>query len=873
MVQLKPTIMKHFYFISFVLFTALLQGQTITFPDVELKNRLLEANPSTYIAKDINGSAVAIDTNADDEIDISEAQAIYQLDISDSNITDLDGLENFINLTRLEINLNNISTFDGTPYSNLEYLDFSNNDLTTTNLTGLSNLQIFWAFGNPFTTIDVSSLIALDFFDISFCDNLTSLDVSNLTNLTDISCSSNGSMTSLNLNGCTALEDLSCSYSGLTSLDLSGLSSLDTMFAQQNNIATIDVTGAVSLGNINIAYNQVTSLVVHDLPALQSISASGNMISSLDIQNCPFFFTLVIEDNQLSTLDLSNVPSTVIVRAQNNLIEDLILAENNAIVQIGLTNNLLTEINLNECIDLNWGSFDNNPNLESILMKNGSAESLINVDIDNLPNLQYVCADTEHLNSVQNWLISEGYSNVNVNTYCSFTPGGTFYEIQGQSQYDFDSDGCSITDSMLPFLSYNIDDGTTVEMGIADSTGVYRIPVQEGLYTITPTNIDPALYDIFPDSFTVELPEDGNPFEQDFCIVPNSVVNDLEVILTPLTPARPGFDANYQLMVKNVGNQILSGDLTMTYPENLMTFLESDVMSDSSTSNSFTWNFTDLIPFQSFTVEITFTINPPTDPDFPVNIDDILSFTATANPIVDDNSPDNNVFVLDQTVVGSFDPNDIVCLEGTTISTDDVGKDVHYRIRFENTGTFTAENIVVANIIDTQKLDLSSIQVLNGSHEFVTRLIGNKVEFIFENINLPFDDANNDGFILYKIKTLATLDEGDIFSNSANIYFDFNFPIETNNYSTVVSDNLSVNEFETLNELTMYPNPVSDILTYRTPYTVENIKIHNLLGKLIEDIAPLQNATDIDVSNLADGIYFIDFISENKKITKKFIKI
>ncbi|MCK8479692.1 DUF7619 domain-containing protein [Psychroserpens algicola] len=864
--------MKHFYFISFLLLTALAQSQIITFPDAELKNKLLASSTESYIAVDSAGNAVAIDTNSDNEIDITEASVIYELDISSSNISDLTGLEHFVNLIQLEVNLNNISTFDGTAFTNLEYLNFSNNSLTSTNLTGLSNLQIFWAFGNPFTSIDVSDLSSLSLLDISYCDNLTSLDVSNLTNLTDLSCTSNDSMTNLNLNGCTALEDLGCAYSALTSLDLSGLTSLSTMFAEQNNITSIDVTGAVSLGNLNIAFNQVTSLVVHDLPVLQSISASGNMISNLDIQNCPLFFTLVMGDNQLTSLDLSNVPSTTIVQVENNLLETINLAENNDIVQIRLSNNLLTEINLNNCSSLNWGSFDNNPNLESILMKNGSTESLFNININNLPNLQYVCADTEHLNDVQIWLNNNGYGNVNINSYCSFTPGGEFFEIHGLSQYDFESNGCSTTDTTVPFMSYSIDDGIIEAIGVADSTGVYRIPVQQGSYTITPTQIDPTLYDVFPNSFTVEFPQDGSTFEQNFCIVPNSTVNDLEVILTPLTPARPGFDANYRLMIKNVGNQILSGDVSLTYPENLTTFLESDVMFDNSTSDSYTWNITNLIPFQSFTVELVFNVNPPTDPDFPVNIDDILSFVATVNPIENDITPENNTHTLDQTVVGSFDPNDILCLEGDSILLENVGEFVHYRIRFENTGTFPAQNIVVKNNIDTQKFDLSSLTVLDGSHEFVTRIIDNEIEFILEDINLPFDDANNDGFILYKIRTLASLMEGDMFSNSAEIYFDFNFPIETNNYNTtIVTDNLSVHESE-VTDLTIYPNPVDDLLIFNTDIDIDNIQILDVLGKLIKEVTPNYNTNKVNVSNLTNGMYFIVFESDNKRIIRKFLK-
>ncbi|MGS2725367.1 DUF7619 domain-containing protein [Psychroserpens sp. BH13MA-6] len=866
--------MKTIYYSAILLFTCFAQGQIINFPDVELKNKLLASSNSNFIALDVNGNPINIDSNADNEIDINEAQAIYELNISSSNITDLTGLENFINLIRLEINLNNIATFDGTAFTNLEYLNFSNNNLTSTNLTGLSNLQIFWAHGNPFSSIDLSTLSSLTILDISYCDNLTSLDVSNLTNLTDLHCTSNDNMTSLNVNGCTALEDLNCQYGALTSLDLSGLANLSTMFAENNNLSSIDVTGAISLGNLNITSNQITSLTVQDLPVLQSISAAGNLISNFSIQNCPLFFTLVMSDNQLNTLDLSGVPNTVIVEVQNNVLDNLIVAENNNINQIKLANNLFTEINLNNCTNLNWGSFNNNPNLESILLKNGSIESLININISNLPNLQYVCADDEQLNDVQSWLSNNGYGTININTYCSFNPGGEFYEIQGQSQFDFDSDGCTVSDAMVPFMTFTINDGTNEGIAIADSTGSYRIPVQAGSYTITPISIDPALFDVTPLNYTVDFPLEASPFNQDICIVPNSVVNDLEALLIPLTPARPGFDSQYQLMVKNTGNQVISGTVNLVYPEDLVTFIDSDIPFDASTINSFTWNFNDLNPFQSYTVNITFNVNPPTDPDFPVNIDDVLAYTATANPITDDITPDNNVFSLDQVVVGSFDPNDILCLEGETILIDHVGDYVHYRIRFENTGTFPAQNIVVENDIDLQKFDLSSLKILTSNHQFESRVTGNKVEFIFENINLPFDDANNDGFILYKIRTLPTLELEDTFVNSANIYFDYNFPIETNSYSTtVVTDNLSVNDFEFSDSVSIYPNPVEDILTYHSASKMENIQICNSLGKLVKNIKPNQSANSLNISQLSSGVYVIHFQSEHNKVTKKFIKM
>ena len=147
--------MKKIYILTILLLVSCMaSAQIINFPDAELKNKLLAASPTNFIAVDGNGDAVAIDTNADSEIDTAEALLIYELYLASSNLTDLTGLENFTNLTWLEVNLNDLTVFDGTAFTNLEHLNFSNNNLTTVDVTGLTNLEIFWAFGNPFTTVD-----------------------------------------------------------------------------------------------------------------------------------------------------------------------------------------------------------------------------------------------------------------------------------------------------------------------------------------------------------------------------------------------------------------------------------------------------------------------------------------------------------------------------------------------------------------------------------------------------------------------------------------------------------------------------------------------------------------------------------------------
>ncbi len=230
---------------------------------------------------------------------------------------------------------------------------------------------------------------------------------------------------------------------------------------------------------------------------------------------------------------------------------------------------------------------------------------------------------------------------------------------------------------------------------------------------------------------------------------------------------------------------------------------------------------------------------------------------------------------MNQTVVDSFDPNDKTCLEGATIPPSAVGKYVHYLIRFENKGTAEAQNVVVKDMIDTSKFDVNSLVVTQGSHPFVTRISEtNKVEFIFENINLPFDDATNDGYVAFKIKTKPSLVVGDSFSNTASIYFDYNFPIVTNTATTSVLQSLGNIDFEFDSYFSVYPNPAKNSLNVdiKKQIKVSSISIYNTLGQQILVIPNAQYTKQVDVSNLKTGNYFIKLTSDKGSSVGKFIK-
>ena len=447
---------------------------------------------------------------------------------------------------------------------------------------------------------------------------------------------------------------------------------------------------------------------------------------------------------------------------------------------------------------------------------------------------------------------------------------GEFYTISGSNKIDSDNNGCDQNDDFLPHLKYVITNGIVSGTIIPNASGNYSISVQEGTHTFTPIFENPDYFLVSPTSATVTFPAETSTFTQNFCITPNGIHNDLEVNIIPLGPARPGFDAIYKIIYKNKGNQVQSGTVSFAYNAAVLDFANASVTPSSQPMNYINWDFTSLKPFETRDIFVTFNVNSPLETP-PVNGGFVLDYTLSVYSSVVEETPDDNIFVLHQTVVNSFDPNNKVCLEGSSILPEMVGKYVHYVINFENTGTANAENIVVMDMIDTTKFDISSFVPITGSHLFTTKISGNnKVEFIFENINLPFDDANNDGYLAFKIKTNSDLNIGDSFSNSASIYFDFNAPIVTDPAVTAIGTLLANNNFEFDSAFSILPNPANSMIQISNLSNEEfEIQITSMLGKvLIQE----KYSDTIDVSNLSQGMYLVTVHQGERTSTQKLIK-
>lgn len=85
---------------------------------------------------------------------------------------------------------------------------------------------------------------------------------------------------------------------------------------------------------------------------------------------------------------------------------------------------------------------------------------------------------------------------------------------------------------------------------------------------------------------------------------------------------------------------------------------------------------------------------------------------------------------------------------------------------------------------------------------------------------------------------------------------------------------LGMNNFE-IAKITLYPNPVADILTLNSKESVKEITIYDMQGKQLNDFYynSSNTITKLDVSALQNGIYFLKIETESGRVaTEKFIK-
>ncbi|MEW5675852.1 T9SS type A sorting domain-containing protein [Flavobacterium enshiense] len=726
---------KKIFFSLFVIFLSTLAfGQcpsgSVTFYNQGQIDYFLTAYPN---CTEINGSVV---------LDPANGSAITNLN-GLRNITRINGSFRITQHNSLVGNLNGLE--------NLTYIGGSIyiNDTWISNISGIRNL----------THVGGSLEIASNHIsDFSPLNNITYIGGSlTLSNDTDTSNYSGLALRVTNIPG-----DLNYWLRTISDRDLHPLSALRSIG-----------------GNAAISVDNLTTL--SGLDSLQTIGGSLNLTLNSQITNLQPLASLT----SLGGLNIigntnSNVTSLSAFSQITSLNQGLFISGMAGLTSLaGLDNLSSVTGQLYISGNTNLGSINN--------LSGANLSGLTQLRISSNPNLT-LCNEL----NVCNYLIGGGtyeiYGNgQGCNDFNQFIEScNTRWKnlIKGNIRIDYNANGCAPDDLPMPQAMVRATTlGNNVYYTFTNSNGDYRMFVPQGGYIVNP-QYTPNNFNFTPLSSTVNFSGVGAQQTFDFCAVPSQIVNDVKIDFFPLDPARPGFDVFYRIKYTNSGTTIMSGAVNFTFDAGKMNFVNSSVPVASQNANVLTWNYTNLYPMQSGFITLKFTVLPPPI----VNSLDRIPLSASISSLTTDQIPANNTFSMNHLVVNSYDPNDKTVLEGDMILYQDIDEYLHYVIRFQNTGTASAVNVkVVDTFVD--KLDPTTIEIVEFSHSGSVQIKNNVAEFLFDNINLPdstTDEPGSHGYISFKIKPNYNAYAGTTINNTANIYFDFNAPIITNTTATYV---------------------------------------------------------------------------------------
>jgi len=358
-----------------------------------------------------------------------------------------------------------------------------------------------------------------------------------------------------------------------------------------------------------------------------------------------------------------------------------------------------------------------------------------------------------------------------------------------------------------------------------------------------------------------------------FPLVPLITYHNAAVSIAPHNAAMPGFLHNVWVTYTNTGNQPESGTVAFTNPPETV-FVNATPSQGGSiiaTPTGFTYDFSNLQPFQSATISVKMQIPPiPT-----VSIGQILQHSAA---VFIENALSENISAnVAVQIRAAYDPNDKIEIHGPEIPIQTFTAEDYltYTIRFENTGNANALNIKVTDVLDV-KLDATTVKMVSASHDVVMDRVGPNLTWRFNSVNLPptseTDPLLGHGYLTFKVKPATGFTAGDVIPNEASIYFDFNPAIVTETFETKFVNLLHVASNESEN-FQMYPNPASDQITISlSSAVIKKVKLYDVTGKKLKEENFESRTVQMPLNDISSGMYFLEITSDSgQKSSKKLI--
>ncbi len=370
----------------------------------------------------------------------------------------------------------------------------------------------------------------------------------------------------------------------------------------------------------------------------------------------------------------------------------------------------------------------------------------------------------------------------------------------------------------------------------------------------------------------------------DFPMHPDVNIRDVSVKIVPNTgfKIRRGYTEVYNLIYRNNGGQTIpTGTIKLKIDDSLDNFMS--IPPPSSINNGIAeWNYTNLAAGEIKGILFRGKVNNNTS-----NIAFMAEAQSTNDAFADDNYDTLQQTVSsDSSLRGKYIFPEPATGDSITIFPEKGQHEVEYLIRFENKTADTVNTVVVVDTIDLN-LSLEYIQELGASHPYTTQVVNLAPQFgkgiliwTFNNINLPPNPTNSNDFtdnrgqIRFKIRLSPTTPIGTLVVNKAHILYDYDVPNATNPVFCMLDKTNSVAENQTIEGLSLYPNPVTNQLNIELPQeALYTLSVNTIEGK---QCLPVQyfmgNTTTVDVAGLSKGIYILHLSNGQQSTYTKFVK-
>lgn len=222
----------------------------------------------------------------------SVMQSYTSLDVSNKNISSLQGLGQFANLKELVCNHNNLSQLPTDLPASLETFDCSYNQLNNLTIAlGQSSLKTLNCSNNKLTYLEnllvptsieyldcsynnIRFVYGLNYYDYNslkkfYCNNnqITEITPALPRSLEYLNCSNN-QLTEFSLGGEQKLISFDCHNNNLSNLYLSNCSSLEYLYCAENNLTSLSLQGCSALSELYCYDNKIKG------PAMASLISS-----------------------------------------------------------------------------------------------------------------------------------------------------------------------------------------------------------------------------------------------------------------------------------------------------------------------------------------------------------------------------------------------------------------------------------------------------------------------------------------------------------------------------------------------------------------------------------------------------------------------